>query len=41
MSLPDVFQINTFTCQYNEIVNDTSEDNFDKKEIVMEINKRI
>lgn len=52
MPLPDVFQMNAFTCQYNEIVNNTSEDNFDKKEndtsedifdkkeFVMEMNKR-
>lgn len=40
MPLPDVFQMNAFTCQYNEIVNNTSEDNFDKQEIVMEMNKR-
>lgn len=40
MPLPGVFQMNAFTCQYNEIVNNTSEDNFDKQEIVMEMNKR-
>lgn len=40
MPLPDVFQMNAFTCQYNKIVNNTSEDNFDKKEFVMEMNKK-